>query len=704
MYALLSIDSVLRIALAMTLLFVVVPRLAWPRTPASNGLERFWWDFGVGLTLLTIAGQLLTLMKLYALPTLLLLCAAIVLFGRAAYFHRRPLELLAAAQKWIVMATINVLERRVNVRRRVARAWRRVAARGSHVVKQNAPWIALIAVAAAFRLYRPFASANLGFSDSYVHLYLLELLEQGSQVDPAWGPYPRGMHFLLLAIQRLTNIDEILLINFFGAFVGILTTLAVAYTARRLARSTAAGLLAGFVFATMAGGVRQYFVLGGSFETLDRTWARLATHMPYANVPPGAGEFDVLLTAFQRQSSTLSQELAIALLFPAAIFLLDAFQGAGGRAQGADGVLATSPPAPRPLRPAPSHWHWAGFIGCTAAIAATHSGVLVPLVILCAIIAAASLAPPKEIARGAAAGLAAILLGSTWMLAFFAYPLVGSNTRPGGTALFYFPFLRHFADAAGGTSQQQIEAYNSLTPFLIALAIVAVFVILSRGAENVIAGATFLVFLLIHLSWRLGLPQVVESRRNTEWLLMSAAILIGSIVALASRQPYRRRLAAATVALAWLLTIPNPATLNLLNYSGYGTASLAVVKIAHQYEPFTWTLVSYGQEFPMVLGRGFHLPAADFLERYDPAAPQLRIPTRHVFVMVERRPHRFEVRDWRVRFGRAEVEQRLLTWCQLYRATHDNVRLFLDDGNVAVYQIDRSQAEANRIATEARAQ
>ncbi|HKS21447.1 MAG TPA: hypothetical protein VJZ76_01515, partial [Thermoanaerobaculia bacterium] len=125
-YALLSIDSVLRIALAMTLLFVVVPRLAWPRTPAENRLERFWWDFGVGLTLLTIAGQLLTLMKLYALPTLLLLCGAVILFGRAAYHHRRPLELLSAAQKWIVMAAINLLERRVNVRRRLRRAMRRL--------------------------------------------------------------------------------------------------------------------------------------------------------------------------------------------------------------------------------------------------------------------------------------------------------------------------------------------------------------------------------------------------------------------------------------------------------------------------------------------------------------------------------------------------------------------------------------------------
>ncbi|HEV2719602.1 MAG TPA: hypothetical protein VG323_06255, partial [Thermoanaerobaculia bacterium] len=177
------------------------------------------------------------------------------------------------------------------------------------------------------------------------------------------------------------------------------------------------------------------------------------------------------------------------------------------------------------------------------------------------------------------------------------------------------------------------------------------------------------------------------------WLLMSAAIVIAAACAFIGR-----RIVFIAVATAWLFTIPNPATLGLLNYSGYGTASLAVVEIAHKYEPFTWTLVSYGQEFPMVLGRGFHLPASDFLERYDPAAPQLRVPTPHVFIMVERRPHQFEVRDWRAHFGRAEVEARLLTWCQLYRATHDNVRLFLDDGNVAVYEID------HRPAMEARAQ
>ncbi len=672
MYTLLAIDSVVRIAFAMAVLFLLVPRLAGIGARAEGALRPFWFDLAWGVVILTIGGQILTLLKLYSLPTLLLLCALVILIARSVLMHRSPFALLAATKRWLTLAMINLLERRVSVRRRVRRGWRRLLA-STRISAVGAAWMAMGAVAGVFRLYRPFATANLGYSDSYVHLYLVKLLDQGRQVDPAWGPYPRGMHFLLLAIQRLTNIDEILLVNFFGAVVGVLLTLAVAWTARELASSNAAGILAGLLFATMVGGASQYFILGGSFETRDLSWARAMSHEAYARVPRTIGEFDVLLTAFQRQASTLSQEMAIVFLFPAAVFLLGWFRGEQK-----------------------SKW---GFIGCTAAIAATHSGVLIPLVLLCAIVATQA-ASARHVIRGALFGLYGILLGSTWLLGFIAYPLVTPGTHPGATALFYFPFLRHFAgDAAGGTSEQQIEAYNTITWFLLAMLVVAVVLLVLRAKRPLsIAPLIFLIFFIIHISSRYHLPQLVESRRNSEWFLMSIAMLIG--IALAQLPRPLQALAMCV----WLIRVPWPGALRdqMLNYSGYGSASLAVVEIAHKYEPFTWTLVSYGQEYPMVLGRGFHITASEFLNHYDPASRDLAIPTRYVFVLTERIPHRFEVRDWQTKFSRSEIESRLETWCQLYRATHDDLRLFLDDGNVQVYEIARSQEVANRIATEAR--
>ncbi len=136
----------------------------------------------------------------------------------------------------------------------------------------------------------------------------------------------------------------------------------------------------------------------------------------------------------------------------------------------------------------------------------------------------------------------------------------------------------------------------------------------------------------------------------------------------------------------------------LLDYSGYGATALAVVKLSHDYEPFTWTLVTYGQEYPMVLGRGFHVTAADFLERFDPAESPLPIPTPLVFIAVEKTPHRFQINNWSARFDRGTIEERLQTWCTLYRMTHKDMGVWLEDGNVRVYAIRRVPGAMARLA------
>src|SRR5436190_520641 len=282
MYLLLGIDTVVRIVAAMALLFVAVPALMRARPRELDAMQWFWWCFAAGVTLLTLAGQAFTLINAYSTATLLLLLAAAVLLVRARVSQRRPIALLHDLYRAAILISLKTLEGRVHVARRIRRMIRR--RRALHTSWLVAAWAALIAIAAAFRLYRPFVTANLGFSDTYVHLYLMRLLQEGKQVDPSWGPYPRGMHFLLMAIHELTNADMILLMNFFGAIVGVLMTIAVADTARRLSRSTIAGLLAGLIFATMIGGARQYFLLGGSIATDNATEARSVLAIPCMDV------------------------------------------------------------------------------------------------------------------------------------------------------------------------------------------------------------------------------------------------------------------------------------------------------------------------------------------------------------------------------------------------------------------------------------
>ena len=663
MYALYGIDAVLRITIALVLLFIVVPRLARRRPAELDRMEWFWWCFACGVTLLTLAGQLFTLLNIYSTITLLLAIAALILVVRSRVKHRPATALLHDLYRNVILFALNVLEGRVNVRRRLRRALRRSRSRVrfSWIV---AAWVALIAVAGALRLYRPFATANLGFSDTYVHLYLIRLLEQGHQIDPAWGPYPRGMHFLLMAIRELTNIDPILLMNFFGAITGVLMTLAVADAARRLSRSFVAGLIAGLLFATMIGGASQYFLLGGSVASDNVEEARSFGEMSYDELPETSAEFDVLLTVFQRQTATLPQELAIVFLFPAVMFL----------------YFGTS------------RWHAAGFVFCTSAIAAVHPGVAVPLVLLCGVTVLVRRINWREIGTVMLLGAIGIVIGSTWMLGFIAYPHVGAReagaSSAGSAAAYYFPFLRE-----GETAR--IVTWVTITPFLIACLVIAVALLFRK--HYWIAAATF-VFVITHVASRYGLPEIIEVRRNTSWLAMTLAILLGIALVELSRMRYARAVAGALL-LLWLWRVPGvEAHDKLINYSGYGATAQAVLQIQRKLEPFTWTLVTYGQEFPMVLGRGFHLAAAEFLDQYDPAARQLPIPTRYVFIAVEKTPHRFQINTWATRFSRADLEQRLQTWCFLYQLNHRNMRVFMDDEHVRVYVIERTQAETNKLA------
>ncbi|HEX6160412.1 MAG TPA: hypothetical protein VF111_09630, partial [Thermoanaerobaculia bacterium] len=214
-----------------------------------------------------------------------------------------------------------------------------------------------------------------------------------------------------------------------------------------------------------------------------------------------------------------------------------------------------------------------------------------------------------------------------------------------------------------------------------------------------IALATF-VFFLTHVASRWGLPEIVEVRRNASWFAMTVAILLGVVIALV---PWRARFVAAALLAVWLVRVPLvQAHEKLINYSGYGATAYAVLEIQRKLEPFSWTLITYGQEYPMVLGKGFHLAAVDFLEQYDPAQPALPIPTKYVFIAVEKNPHPFQINTWSRRFSRAEVEARLQTWCFLYQLSHRNMRVFLDDENVRVYMIERTDAETQRIAREDR--
>src|SRR5688500_7689341 len=155
MYALLGIDSVLRITAALLFLFLGVPALARRRPAELDRMEWFWWCSAATVIGLTILGQLLTLLNIFSAATLLVAAGTLIVVVRSRMSGRTPATLLRDWYRAVVLISLHMLEGRIDVRRRIRRARRRLRASFARVGRatrlQIAAWSALIAVAAAFR-------------------------------------------------------------------------------------------------------------------------------------------------------------------------------------------------------------------------------------------------------------------------------------------------------------------------------------------------------------------------------------------------------------------------------------------------------------------------------------------------------------------------------------------------------------------------
>ena len=708
-YFLQGLDTTLRIAVAGGVFLFVVPSLLWPAPRGTPLVERVFWSLALGIVVLTGVGQLLCLPNAYSLPTLGLALLAVGLAIRWRRSGERPGPLLSRARDLFVVSLLNLVDGRVNVRRRLRRRFRRLrlrlaeAARTPDAVAWASAWALLGAVALGLRAYRPFASLDLGLSDSYVHLYWLKLLEIGRQVDPSWGPYPRGLHFVLLAIRSLTNVDAVLLVNFFGAFVGTLMVAATAWLAFRVSGSRLAALAAGGLFATFVGGEGQYFALGGRFLLDHVRWTGLREAAflghDFVWLPESVrdGGYDLAFWVFQRQAATLPQELAVCLLIPAGLFLHRFLEERRG-------------------------WDLAGYGLSSAAIGATHPGVGLPLAVIvtaCVVAAFATRHLTKEaFRRFTVVSLVAGSAGFSWALAFAVYP------RTGGWISFA-PFLdRLFASRDGGRDRSdtiaEIEVITTTTvAILVLLAASAVFVVacvafrrLPLRGTRLMASLALGALLLVQLSENARLPALIHPDRNCVWLLMigiavTSAAVIGPLARVGLLLPARFRPHAAAALLAagfgaWVAHSeglrPGFFDEKLVDFTEHGAAPRALLSIVSRFDPYSWTVVTYGQEFPHVLGKGYHLDASDFLKRFDPFAPHVLVPTRHVLILAEKQPHPFEINAWRDEGSRAEIQGRLRAWCVLYQRSHGDMKVAWEDEDVQILMIERTTKELAAIA------
>jgi hypothetical protein len=116
-----------------------------------------------------------------------------------------------------------------------------------------------------------------------------------------------------------------------------------------------------------------------------------------------------------------------------------------------------------------------------------------------------------------------------------------------------------------------------------------------------------------------------------------------------------------------------------------------LVRINKTEKPFSWTIVSYVQEYPKVRDKGFHINTQEFLLKYSPLDKYLKISTERVFVVVENFSHPFRgLNEWFYRW-RDDIENKLRVWIALYAKNYNNIKIVFKNDNVTIYEIDNQK-------------
>lgn len=644
-----QLANLLRYGCSFIILFVLWPGVLF-RGGGERGLDAFMSGY-VKMVFLTIAvGYVLVFIKLYELIALV----TVLLF---ATFYSR---FLAGGRKWRIKETRERLVTAFyDTADGVINPLKMLPAYLSRAISpMKAAWaglwnlysagtflliLAVIAYSAFLRFYDAVFHAAPAMSDAYVTLAWMKYIEARLLFHD--GIYPHGFHIYLSLLHKFSATDHLYALKYTGPLNGVLMTLGIYFTVSRIAGRAIPGIVAAFVFG-IAG--------------------------------------DMLPIDWERQSSTNSQEFALVFLFPGLYY--------------AYSYLRTA--EKKHLWPAAACFTIIGWVH-SLVFAFTAMGVL--LIILAHLVSGF-----RQYVRPA---LNLSLLGAA-SGALSAVPL-GIGLIMGKS------FHRSSSDFL---TAQIIGVIPDMTPVdMAALAAITIFFLVTavfRKHRDLLGASLFILFLglssfwLYMLSGSLTGNAVLVTRSGLFWgMVIPPALGFGwfAVFRLLNCGSARGRaaeviLCSVLMALAVFYLRPEPAIPYKMQHESTVEQYL---RISREFRPTQWMIVSAEEEYPLALGRGWHMMLGDFLKWYDPEEKRLLrmvdgreevLSTQDIFIFREKKLFTPGLKEMEPIIERRKKEYEILAgWLDKYRATHDNASVYYEDEKIQVTRIHQPRSKEEKF-------
>lgn len=700
------IPEFIKLIFMMVLFFYWIPSKVFPQIGIRDSYDKVMFNILYMVLYIEIVIPLMLISKIYSFPLFILtLFMAKLLVMK--FYQKIALRLyFIKLQNRIMITVLDMLDDFSGFKGRIKKAVsEKIEAKKrafSWILALQTVVVTLIFLYPAFLItLRGFFTFTYGASDTaqffewVSFLYRGELFYEGK----TFGADFYGMTILAFLIANLSNAPLHVVFSLYPFFTVLFLLFGLFYFVRKMTGSMPAGLFAVFVFGVVLMTPLIDFFAGRSYTTTNPTITNFFGFELYLPWPPDPSKLpsgSVGMTPYTRNSCGLPYELGYTFFLPNLYFLIKSF--------------------------ASDERKYIWWYGVTLLLMFTfHGGIAFYLVAASVPIALWAALNGKfskaKLGWGVLAVLGGAIVGNAWLLSIFKYgglgpigaaaPIIDATLQRLGIVQKSAEQSEQFV----ATADFDFEEMRILLPSMTLLAFVAAVVLFfllaqfaRRRFEWSSSALVALGVLFIYMATIFGIPQLVDATRAAEALLLSWSMIGAFYFYILIAAPLSRFAKYGTVRVVYSLVALSAAIaiawvtpkwvekdnfwkeLNNIEYSDFGYCAY---KIKKDFQPFTWTIISYNPEYAEILTKGYHYNTHDFINEYDPQDRYLRVPTPIVFLFLENRPHTYKgMGEWYYRW-RETVQENFQKWILVYQLHHPGrLKVWYQSDHATVYILD----------------
>ncbi len=539
------------------------------------------------------------------------------------------------------------------------------------------------------------ASDTAQFFEWVSFLYRGELFYEGK----TFGADFYGMTVLAFFVANITNASLHVIFSLYPFFTVLFLHFGLFYFVKKMTGSVSAGIFSVFLFGVVLMSPLVDYFAGRSYTTTDPIISHffgLNLYLPWPIDLSKLSSGSVGMIPYTRNSCGLPYELGYMFFLPNLYFLIKSF--------------------------ASEERHYIWWYAVTLILVFTfHGGIAFYLVAASIPITVWAIVNRKitieKLKWGFFAVVVGAVVGNAWLLSIFKYgglgpigaaaPIIDSTLQRLGIVQKSAEQATQFVASA----DFDFEELRLLLPSYALLAFVAAvllfFIVAQLMRRRFEWGASALVafgVLFVYMATIFGIPQLVDATRAAEALFLSWAIigafyfyllvvtpLSGFVRYGAMRVLFSLLALFSAGAVAWVTPkwVEKDSFWKELTSIEYSDFAYCAYKIKRDFEPFTWTIISYNPEYAEILTKGYHYNTQDFVREFDANDRYLRVPTPVVFLFVEVRPHTYKgMGEWYYRW-RSEIQENFQQWIMMYKLQHPGrLKIWYQSDHAIIYRLD----------------